>query len=386
MNRLLIFPLIIICFANAIEYSHRIQALGTDFAGLIPDYETDLYQNPQLFGERLVGISYDAYSSEPLKLILLSKRFGMYAKYWGSYSYEQTATDYGWESFKTYSFHFEDLWMLDMRNRVWNLYNDGFFSKTEYLNSYNFSSQNKTLEYFLKGQGSYNIGNFLKLNITAGGGIYWRNKKENDFNIILDQWIIMPSGRIGIFYRNAPLPNKFSSWFIDIGGPISTYEIGTLPYSIYLHVSEVPLEVKQIFFANTIIGRIGWAKGLPINDEGFVAIGWRDDFLYQQTEQADTNITFCGIRNTLSLPLAVEYRVNKFTIRFGTRVYYSYTYNKEWDNNTILKQQIRHAINYNYSFGLGWQPSDNFVIDLGYKRSYYGFDIGDWSIYLKYLF
>jgi long-subunit fatty acid transport protein len=82
----------------------------------------------------------------------------------------------------------------------------------------------------------------------------------------------------------------------------------------------------------------------------------------------------------------VEYRVNKFTIRFGTRVYYSYTYNKEWDNNTILKQQIRHAINYNYSFGLGWQPSDNFVIDLGYKRSYYGFDIGDWSIYLKYLF
>ncbi|GAI26330.1 unnamed protein product, partial [marine sediment metagenome] len=95
MNRLLIILLVIICFAHAIEFSQRIQALGTDFAYLIPDYETDLYRNPQLLDRGLTGITYEPSNLYqyrvpliydryiyipnpciPFTLILSSKRFG----------------------------------------------------------------------------------------------------------------------------------------------------------------------------------------------------------------------------------------------------------------------------------------------------------------------
>ncbi len=381
MNRLLIILLVIICFAHAIEYSHRIQALGTDFAYLVPDYETDLYRNPQLLTQKLAGISYDANSSEPLTLIFSSNRFGIYGKYWPSYSYKLISTENGWTGLKSSTFYVEDLWMLKIKNEVWNIYNEGYFSRDEYFTSDGYNSLTKMFEYIIKAQTSYNIGKSFNIDIKAAAGFYERIS-QTDYYDIYNQRVGLLTGRIGLFYRNNPLENKFTSWFIDLGGPITTSEIRALPYSIYADMYEYERKLK--YFANTFISRISWAKGLPINDKSFVVIGWHDDFLYQRAEQTDTNITLCGIRNTLSFPLAVECVINKFSLRFGTKLCYEYEYLKESSNTAIVSQDISHQINYDYSFGLGWQPNEHFVIDL-YNNSDLA-NLRNWSIYLKYLF
>jgi hypothetical protein len=121
--------LVLVCLGYTIEYSVRIKALGTDFAYLIPDYETDLYQNPQLLGTQLAGISFEPDLNEPVTARILFKRFGVCGSCWGSYSDHQSS------AYTTTNKHLyiNDLWMLDLRGKVWKFladdvwhwYNDG---------------------------------------------------------------------------------------------------------------------------------------------------------------------------------------------------------------------------------------------------------------------
>ena len=78
MNKYLVVLLAFASLCFAMQYSLRIQALGTDFAYLIPDYETDLYHNPNLMGEKLNGISYEPGLSAPVTMRVLTKRFGWF--------------------------------------------------------------------------------------------------------------------------------------------------------------------------------------------------------------------------------------------------------------------------------------------------------------------
>jgi len=68
MVKLTVFFFLFVRLSYGIEYSLRIKALGTDFAYLVPDYETDLYQNPQLLGEKLTGVCFEPDLNEPLTL------------------------------------------------------------------------------------------------------------------------------------------------------------------------------------------------------------------------------------------------------------------------------------------------------------------------------
>ncbi len=388
----------IICFAGAIEYSHRIQALGTDFAYLIPDYETDLYRDVELFEKTFIGLSYAPHTyipiPSPLRLILLTKRFGWYGEYWGDSWYDFDAFPGGfWDSYKNYYISFNDLWMLDMRGHiwkilegVWNVYNDGYLQKEEWRDASDFPREKIKLAYFFKAQGTHKLGRFLRLNGIDGWAFYWKREREYGIDR-MNELLWMPSGRIGLFYRNAPTPNEFTSWFIDIGGPITTVEIDALPYSLFsdtYHQFSSGTEIRSIWFCNAFLGKIGWAKGIPLGENGFFVFGLRDDFLFQRTEPPDSNITQKGVRNVVSFPFAIEYRMNAVTLRFGTKWYYQYSCNKIRTNTATLDHWVTNTLKRDYSFGLAWQPHERVVIDL-----YNDFEldnIENWSLYVKYLF
>jgi len=395
MKRIVVGLICGVVCAHAIEYSTRIQALGTDFAYLIPDYETDLYRDMDQFGNKMVGISYDreaSFSTKPAKGILLTSRFGWYGRYWGECGRARTGGEDYWSTSRHHLLHFEDVWMVDMRGHiwkfmegVWHLYNDGYYTDYELTNSSGNQERNTELAYFFKGQGTHKFSDVLKISSFVGAAFYWQRLQEGNVDHI-NELLYIPSGRVGLFYRNTTAANKFTSWYIDIGGPISTAEIDALPYSLssdeyWWFVSGTDLRI--VWFANAITNKIAWVKGIPIHNDGFVAIGAVNDFRYQRTIDPDTNLTQLGIDNTLTVPLAVEYTANRVAVRFGTKCYYHYSRRRINDSAVLYSQNSSHTLEYTYSFGFGWKPTDELSVDVLYARVY-DFDLHDWSVYAKY--
>ena len=165
MKRLLMLILTLCCFAAALDYSHRTRALGTDFASLIPDYETDLYRNPYLLDRGVAGISFEPshiyiyrmyqrgyipVQQTPLTLRLMTARLGLMGKYWVNYSHGLEPREYGWSSSTYKAFRINDLWMHRVGKAVVNLYNDLDYSKITYLTSTNSESVENHIEYMAK--------------------------------------------------------------------------------------------------------------------------------------------------------------------------------------------------------------------------------------------
>lgn len=381
MKQLLIGIMFLVCLVNGLQYSTRIKALGTDFAWLIPDYETDLYQNPQIFNKKMLGIAYDVTSAQPLSIALSSNRIGVHAKYWLEYEYELEPSYFGWQSITDYSLYFQDLWMLRVKDEIWNLFNDGIINRYEWQNAQSYNNYViKGLEYFIGSQTSFNIGK-MNINLKIAAGFYERFEQQ-DLSEIYSQRVGIPSGRIGLFYTSVFQPNRFTSWFVDFGGPITTDEIRSLPYSIYLDLRDHERELK--YFANAFTTRIGWAKALPIADRSFAVIGLRNDFLYQSTRDFSTGNDLQAFTNSFRIPLAIEYLINKVYLRFGTKFFYNYKDLRESTDTGLVNEHISHSLNYSYSFGLGWQPNQYLSIDV----NNYGYlnHLDHWSIYIRYVF
>lgn len=386
MKKLLISSVLFISLLNAFEISYRIQGLGSAFAYLIPDYETDLYRNPEWLGKKTLGIAFrhPYYApNKPLALVILSKGFGWYGRYWPSYSYslETYPNSYDWIKQNVFSMHFSDLWMVRIKGEVWNIYNEGTMQFYGSNDSYNHRTFNRTIEYFYKSSGGFKLSRTLYLTIMPALGIYNKFSETSTFTDI-DQLLLISSGRLSLFYRNITEENKFTSWYIDIGGPVTTDEISALPYSIYLDLHDIDRRSKLL--GGALLLQLGWAKSLPIDDRSFVALGFKEDLSYQWTEQADTILYLRGLRNSLSLPMAVEYRIKTMALRFGVNLTYTFKDNREYDNSYLLNERLSHELGYSYSFGLGWQPKEKFVIDLQNTGNLA--NVRSWSIYLKYLF
>lgn len=396
MKRLLILILTLCCFAAALDYSHRIRALGTEFASLIPDYETDLYRNPYLLDRGMVGISFEptvvhyyrqslyeyvAVNQMPVKVRLMTKNLGLMGQYWVNYSHGLEPREYGWSSSTYKAFRINDVWMHRIGKAVINLYNDLDYSKITYLTSTNSESVENKIEYLAKTLVSLRIRKRLSLDLKLGYGFY-ENSKEIDNTEIHKQRINLAVARLGLYCRNITSADNFTSWYVDVGSPITNAEIDSLPYSVYSHLADS--ETKFTMFAQTLIARFGIAKSLPVIDRGFVAIGIKNTFLYQNTEDLTETLDLRGIQNTLSLPLGFEYRINTVTLRFGTRFDYDFGSLRAADDNALSNQTIKHKFGYDYSFGIGWQPQKNLILDL-YNNGNLTY-LRDWALYVKYLF
>jgi hypothetical protein len=374
-----------------IEYSLRIQALGTDFAYLVPDYETDLYLDPNILGEKkITGISWE-HSDTPLVLRAITERFAWSGMYWGEYWYRQ----YPGEAYeKNYSIYGRDYWILDLRGKfikfltdeVWNFYNDG-----KYTYSYDFagveSEEIIVAKLFPGASGSRKIGPYFKILSKVHAGIYLY--REDDINsnqpdIRYEQWYIPVSIRLGLQYRNIHSYNNFSSFYFMAGGPTTTYEIDDLPYSVWMGMEEE--EVRLGYFAHALIARFGFARGLALADRGMFIVGLRDEFLWQDAED---HISLYeqkrAFRNILAVPIAVEYNTGRITIRLGSSLKYTfkhYTIRDYFYPDDVIDQVHEHEVIIKRTFGIQWRMTDKFIVDTFHIGSLASLD--SWKIYLKY--
>jgi hypothetical protein len=397
MKTIIMYTLTLACFVHGFEFSHRIRALGTDFANLIPDYETDLYRNPQLLESSLAAVSYEptlAYyyrpygyypiytNYAPLNLALLTGRFGVTGQYWFDYSYDLEPIENSWASSTYQAYRIQDLWLSRIKNLVVNIYNDLDYSKIEYLASTNSQTEDRKLEYIIKGQVSMQIRKRLSLDLKLGLGVFQNVTETNEYDTY-NKMLTIGLARLGLYGRHISHANDFTSWYLEIGSPLTNTEMDALPYSVYSRVANN--ESEFVLFANTVISRFGAAKTVPIGDRGFLAIGFTDAFLMQETEEhGDLGIQFLkGVVNTMSIPAAVEYPVNTISLRFGTKISYTFKNLREF-RWTVDTQNLMHTLTYDFSFGIGWQPVKRLVIDLYNDR--YLSNLEYWAIYLKYIF
>jgi hypothetical protein len=194
--------------------------------------------------------------------------------------------------------------------------------------------------------------------------------------------MLLVVAKTGVSFRYCRSENDFISAYIETGSPVSIAEIDSLPWSIMSdmipnHTTEMP------YFLKPMISRIAFVKGIPISNQSFVAVGFREQFKYQRFDEVDTNIILSAVVNTTSLPLAVEYRVNTLAIRLGTDVIYDILDRTGRQDDRKLFRWIDHSITWSSTCGVGWIPSPNFAIDL-YKK---GISLdGGLEISLKFLF
>ena len=388
MKKFIIILVVFVSISYGIEYSLRMRALGTNFAYLIPDYETDLYLNPNLIGEKkLKSVEYNRYLNSPLTLRWFGKRFAWGGQYWGSYDVQDKPDDY---YRKDYNLAINDSWMLDLRDKlpkflasdVWNIRNDFLYTHYyRYWSEIDFVKK-WTLKYILKSNASIKLSSDATLVTRVAGGVYrdyWHYFDPTP--VVYDKWIMLFSTRLGVYYRKNPGPNEFTSWYIDVGGPLSTSTIDQLPYSIFSNISLFD-EFEFSFYAKTFIGQCGYGKSFPLSNNGFVCFGIHERFLVQHTEVADMDQYLRGINNGLSLPIAVEYNINRVAIRFGTCLSYRLELRKQWDDFSTISHRKTHWLQMKYSFGLSWQPSKKVAIDL-YNDGYLE-RLTSWAICLTY--
>jgi len=369
-----------------IEYSLRIKALGPDFAYLIPDYETDLYRYTDMYTRDNKFV--EVIPGVPFTVKLLTSRFGLMGEYNVNYDFYYSPTNY-WE--KNYWFTINDLWMWDARKLlpgflgdVWNVTNDVYWYDDKIIRLPSYSKNHLTkLQYILGIPGSGNIGKYFKHYGVAACGLYLNKYNYNDYTVYLDQRLLFVSGKAGISYRRFRSDNDFVSAYIEISGPVTNAEVDALPWPVFSYMlSDIDSRISN--FLQTLIARTAFVKGIPINEQSFVAFGIRNQYLCQHIDQADTNLTLTGMNNILSFPLAVEYRINAVAIRLGTHINYNISEHQEEQNNSNVRHWIDQELDWTSSCGIGWRLGSKFNFDL-YKEgiSLQGNDI---EICFKFIF
>lgn len=374
VSAILIFSL----FCGASEYSLRIRTLGEEFAYLIPDYETDLYKNPNLIGTKLMSIGYEKYTDMPVALRMLTRRFGFMGQYW----FYQSAHQLEYGRLYTTNIHVRDVWMWDLRDKlprwlatdVWNWYNDGNYNFVrQYIDQYHYDTT-RTISYLFGSKGGYRIGKYVTIIPEVYGGLF--NNYHNTVGMnIFDQWLLLMSGRLGLYYRDIHEMNEFTSFYVTVGGPVSRNEIDELPYSIFLHM---PFDAYEMsYFARTFVIQGGVAHGFPVDNRSLLAVGVRCRFLMQQTEQYEPSVTLRAMRNTLSLPLALEYVVGRVKLRVGTKLRYAFQHDREYSADTLAVRICDHMLDVSFTFGLCCELNDRLDLEL-FNNNEHGYAVNEW--------
>ena len=264
---------------------------------------------------------------------------------------------------------------------TWHLAND--------LSYYAYNDQtdrtkNIEFKYFLSGNDRIKLNSNLSIITRAGVGLY--RSYYNDLNMpspMYDLNIILLSARSGVYYRGQTAYNRFTSWYIDIGGPLTTYAIDHLPYSLFPSFRDGEgTEINT--FARTLIGQCGFGKSMPISDSSFLCLGMTESFLIQGKDEVDTSKV--GINNYLSIPVALEYKIQRIWIRFGFSLAYRIRSRNEWDRyHSFSNIEVEHSLELNKFFGLHWQPAKKLGIDIYKQDDHWGYSwFYNWSVCMDF--
>jgi len=375
--------ILIICFLSSagfgIEYSLRIKALGSDFAYLIPDYETDLYQFPNLYNRdnRFLGI----VPKDQISIKLTTSRFGLMSQFWGEsgislYPYARTR--------KYYRLTLNDLWLWDARkllpsfmNDVWNITNDVYWDKNQYDE---LDYTQNSIHYLFGIPASDKIGKYFDFYGFVVTGFHSNQFQDN--GIKYDKLLLVVSAKFGISYRNSWSENDFISGYLEIGGPVTNTEIDDLGWP-FMSWKVPDNSIFLSYFLNTLKSKIGLARAIPIADRSFFAFGIRNHLQYQRMMEQDNLYLLTDIRDIFSLPLAIEYRINAISIRLGADFTCSALKRTSQFHDDYILNNSNLQLGWSTSCGLGWRISPKFNVDF-YQS---GISLGyGFYICLKYIF
>lgn len=394
MKKVVICIYMCVALCGGLEYSLRIGALGKEFAYLIPDFETDLYLNPNHIGEKNIkGAVYHGTAAYPLELRLFCNKFAWGSQYWGNYYHASNDNDEF--QYNAKFLRWNDFWLLDMRGKklsalslydIWSMYNDLYYYEYKSI-FYGDGDTTRTLHYIGTAREAYKISEKFTIITRSGAGLYYEYESSN-ISIITEKVLAFLVGKIGCYYRNVQARNRFTSAYFSAGSPLSTEKIDVLPFSVLSHVSDMS-GFQYNWYPRAVEFDLGWAKSIPLHERSFIATGFHNTLLYQRTNEADTTIEYRALRNTLTLPLAFEYKIRTFAFWLGAKLSYTYNGSKIWDDTTVDIIQNTHSLRTYQSIGFQWMPFEKMAIDFHYSTpgNYATLArLKEWSIYIKYVY
>ncbi len=392
IRKLLLLSLILISISNARDLSCRMRAMGDDFALLIPDYETDVFYNPIFLGKKQIGIYYNTMEETQIKINFLHRSFGLYGFYWPGYFYNYESDGIDWFTNSYCNDRFKGVFLLKIESIGFSITPDISLVRNKYWDSAERKELASTQKFMFKASAGFHLTDkfFIFIEPTFG---FWEELTRTQNIDTQHKDIFIPSGRINILYRYIKENNHFLIGYLEIGGPTSNDDVNERSFSHFSNLNGITTSIEP--FGNSLTTNLGICRGFPIGVNSMIALGCLENFSFDfvSHQQLIPNLfdsKLHTLNNRVSLLIALEYYINHVVIRSGAEISHFYRVSEEQylSNGYIATSQVRNSgINYNFSFGFGWQLKEKLIVDLkhigGYRNYILGLD--NWSIYLKYL-
>ncbi len=389
MKKILFVLLFFIGVNLAQDISCRIRALGSDFALLIPDYETDLFYNPIFLNGNSLGLYYKPDDYIPIKINFVHNSVGFYGFYWLDYNQSLLTLTPGTGFYNRQDF--KDNLRANVFSKIKNigvsLTSEISRDRSKLSASANYQNIYSSQKFLYKS--SVGLKPFKNLYLFLEPCLVSTEELDRTQNIdILHQTRFIISGRITALYRNINEENNFITAKLSVGGPVSINDIDDLPISIYTyHARFDSLGTPQQTFFNV---DLGFCYGMRFGHDMLLTLGMKEKYIFQNVQHLTVwgkDSTYLGMKNRLSFPIAIEYTVNNIIFRGGVNLFYNIVYLREdalKNGNWLTQQQnTTHALGNSYTFGFGWRPKQKISVDVntGGQNIWH---LPNWSIYLRY--
>ena len=343
------------------ETSTRIEALGTDFAGVLKDLPTDIEVRSPVYVEdyRALTIFHRGHHYQwgmPLNFTLFYNHFGLALSYGGHYFYN-TNTSYPRDEF--YRFNLS-----------------GFWSKANFGLQYNFFIDDQDLDYaaatnarsdedftFSSITFGYRPENLTGFDFRCRLGLGYYDSTYSEFisgqlTPTAQAKFFIPSAQVGLSYERNVFNNGTLNLLVDLGGPASGFEVRRLPIAfqstVWRNSAGKPSGLDN--FANSFSTRVAGAVAFEPKPSVLIALGVNDFWSGVRTKQENPTTAWVNI---FSLPLAIEYGLtDNITLRGGVRAEYYYQYSKQ------QLSQIGSTWSRSQSLGLGFRLFQDWFLDL----------------------
>jgi len=341
--------------------STRIEALGTDFAGVLKDLQTDIEVRSPVYAESYQALTifhrgHNYQWDMPLRFNLFYNHFGLDLSYGGYYFYN-TNTSYPRAEFHRFNL-------------------SGFWSKANFGLQYNFFMDDQVLDYgelnnarrdedfffnsITFGFRPENLTNF-DFRCRIGLGYYDSTYSEfigGQLTPTAHAKFFIPSAQIGLSYEREVFNTADLNLLVDLGGPASGFELRRLPIpfqsTIGRNAANKPSGIDIL--ANSFSTRVAGAVSFNPSPSLLLALG-ANEFWSGARAKID-NPTTAWV-NIFSLPLGIEYQLtDNITLRGGVRAEYYFQYSK---------QQSSQVTSYwwrSQSLGLGFRLFQDWFLDL----------------------
>jgi hypothetical protein len=343
------------------DTSTRIEALGTDFAGVLKDLQTDIEVRSPVYveGYRALTIFHRGHDYQwdmPLSFSLFYNHFGLALSYGGHYFLNTNTTN---PKDEFYRFNLSGFWSKENYGFQYEFFIDD--QDLDYAGFNNASSdEDFTFNSITFGYRPSNLSGF-DFRCRIGLGYYDSTYSEfigGQLTPTAQTKFFIPSAQIGVSYERNVFNNGVLNLLADLGGPASGFELRRLPLpfqsTVWRNSAGTPSALDN--FANSFSTRVAGAVSYVPRPSLLICFGVNDFWSGAQSQQENRNNSWINI---FSLPLGIEYKpTDNISLRGGVRAAYYYQYSR---------QQLSQVISYWWraqSLGLGIRLFKDWFLDI----------------------